>query len=184
MTNDSSADPDISPVLPVTLCKRVIAVHDLAGFTRAAQGRDALDVWAFLEAYYALCAEVVAGGGGRLVKLVGDACLAIFPADRCVEAVDAMTSLRARVAPLAVRHRLPVSSGHANLHLATIAEGELGPAGARRFDIIGEGVNHTFLLGGRLGSGLHVSEPVYRQLPNERRGAWKKQRPPATYTIG
>ena len=70
------------------------------------------------------------------------------------------------------------------MHLAIIAVGELGPAGLRRFDIIGEGVNHTFLMGGRLGPGVHVSEPVYRQLPNELRGPWKKQRPAATYSSG
>lgn len=183
MTNDTSAQTNIHSAAEVALVKRVIAVHDLAGFTRAAQGRDALDVWAFLQDYFALCAHEVAGGGGRLVKLVGDACLAVFPAEACVAAVDALTSLRAGVAPLAARHRLPVSAGHANLHLATIAEGELGPPGLRRFDVIGEGVNHTFLLGGRLGPGVHISEPVYRQLPNERRGPWRKQRPPATYTL-
>ena len=185
MSIDSSVHPDVSRApREVTLEKRVIVVYDLASFTRAAQGRDAIEVWAFLEDYYALCGDLIGGAGGRVVKFVGDACLAIFPPERCVEAVDAMTRLRAALPAVATRHRLPVSSGHANVHLATIAAGELGPPGLRRFDIIGEGVNHTFLMGGRLGPGVHVSEPVYRQLPNERRGAWRKQKPPSTYSLG
>ena len=192
MSNDSSGNPNISegpnvsawpPVGEVALRKRVIAVHDLAGFMRAAQHHDALAVWAYLDEYYALCAEQVAGAGGRVVKFVGDACLAIFPPDRCVEAVDAMAQLREQVSGLSRRRGFPVGSGATNVHLATIAEGDLGPEGLRRFDVIGEGVNHTFLLGSRMGPGVHVSEPVYRQLPNDRRGPWKKQRPPATYTL-
>ena len=48
-------------------------------------------------------------------------------------------------------------------------------------DVIGSGVNHLFLMGG--GAGLRISEPIYRQLPNEHRAPWRKQRPPATYTF-
>jgi class 3 adenylate cyclase len=69
----------------------------------------------------------------------------------------------------------------ANVHLSTVAEGELGADGDRRYDVIGAGVNHLFRMGG--GAGIRISEPVYRQLPNERRGAWRKQKPPSTYTL-
>jgi hypothetical protein len=33
------------------------------------------------------------------------------------------------------------------------------------------------------GAGIRVSEPVYRQLPNDERTPWHKYQPPATYTF-
>jgi len=163
--------------------KLVIAVHDLHGYTRAAATADDLAVATFMDEYYVLCAELVHAGGGRVVKFVGDACLAVFPPERCADAVDAVRALRARVPALAHRHHLPVAPGTSNVHLAVVAAGELGPAGDRRFDVLGAGVNHTFLLGARQGPGVHVSEPVYRALPNERRTPWRKAKPPAVYTL-
>jgi len=50
------------------------------------------------------------------------------------------------------------------VHVARVAEGELGADGDRRLDIIGTGVN-------------------YRQLPNACRSVWRKQKPPAIYTM-
>jgi hypothetical protein len=47
--------------------------------------------------------------------------------------------------------------------------------------VIGSGVNHLFNMGG--GSGLRISEPVYRQLANDARGVWRRNKPPATYSL-
>jgi class 3 adenylate cyclase len=81
---------------------------------------------------------------------------------------------------LADRHQLRLSLG-ANLHLAVIVEGHFGAGASRRIDIIGRGVNQAFLLG--RGPGIRISEPVYRQLPNEARSAWNKHKPPAIYHL-
>jgi hypothetical protein len=48
----------------------------------------------------------------------------------------------------------------ANLHLAVVADGELGPDDDRRRDVVGNRVNHLFSMGG--GPGVRISEPVYR----------------------
>ena len=111
---------------------------------------------------------------------MGDACLATFPDDRCVDAVDAAVELARAIEPIRARHGMRVEVG-ANVHLAVVAEGEFGPDDDRRYDVLGSGVNHLFLMGA--GPGVRVSEPVYRQLPNERRGAFSRQRPPATYAL-
>jgi hypothetical protein len=66
----------------------------------------------------------------------------------------------------------------ANVHLSVVAEGEFGPD--KRYDVMGTGVMHTFRMGS--GEGIRISEPVYRKLPNDRRGSWSKHQPPATYT--
>ncbi len=166
--------------MPIQENKLVLFVADLAGYTRATAALEARAVAAFLDEWYAQCAAVVRTRGGRLVKYMGDACFATFPEDRCADAVDAAMELAATIAPLRSRHCIAVEMG-ANVHMAVVAEGDFGPADDRRYDVLGSGVNHLFLMGG--GAGIRISEPVYRQLPNERRGGWRKNRPPATYTL-
>ena len=47
--------------------------------------------------------------------------------------------------------------------------------------ILGSGVNHLFRM--ESSAGVRISEPVYRQLPNDKRGPWAKEKPPATYSF-
>jgi len=171
---------DPSAGAPARICevKRVLSVIDLAGFTRAANRAPALAIAEFLDRYYGACAEAVVSAGGRVVKYMGDACFAVFPEERCADAVAAVVSLSKNTR--AFDNSWGLRFG-ANVHLGTVAEGELGPPGDRRYDVLGAEVNHLFRMGG--GSGIRLSEPVYRQLPNERRGAWHKDKPPATYRM-
>jgi len=73
--------------------RRVIVVLDLAGFTRAVGGLGALELARLVDDFYAVVDAAVVGHGGRVVKFVGDGCLALFAADDvegalgCVDAV-------------------------------------------------------------------------------------------------
>ena len=160
--------------------KLLIVAVDLAGYFKAAQNRANVEVAGFLDDFYHACAEALEPAGGRIVKFMGDACLAVFPPERAMDAIDAVAALRERAIAIGARHRMRVGMG-ANLHIATVAEGEIGPPTARRYDVIGEGVNHTFRMGGA--GSINASEPVYRRLPPERRSPWLKRKPPATYTL-
>ncbi|HEV8323166.1 MAG TPA: adenylate/guanylate cyclase domain-containing protein [Myxococcota bacterium] len=160
--------------------KLLVAMLDMAGYTRAVREARAVDVAVFLDRFYRACHEAVAGAGGRVVKFMGDACLAVFPPEQCAAALDALRGLRVEVDRLGAAHHLAVTGGHTNVHLCTVVEGEFGAPGQRRYDVLGEGVNHVFLMG--RGAGVHISEPVYRRLPSARRAGWKKNKPPATYT--
>jgi hypothetical protein len=82
---------------------------------------------------------------------------------------------------MAERYELPLALG-ANVHLASVIEGELGTGSSRRRDVVGRGVNHAFVLG--RGPGIRISEPVYRSLPSGARSAWIKHKPPAVYELG
>jgi adenylate cyclase len=159
--------------------KLVLFTADLAGYTKACASRDALSIAHFLDAWYVDCARVLRGRGGRVVKFIGDAVLAVFDEARALDAIEAASELAA-----ALRARRDdgwrVDLG-ANVHIAVVAEGDYGPADDRRYDVLGSGVNHLFLMGG--GSGIRISEPVFRQLPDDRRAAWVKHRPPATYAL-
>jgi adenylate cyclase len=164
--------------MEITETKLVLVSADLAGYTRCAAGLDALTVARFLDGWYRAAAAIIRARGGRVVKFMGDAVLAVFPEDRAVDAVDACEQMIESVR--ATRGVMKVELG-ANVHTAVVAEGEFGPDDDRRYDVLGSGVNHLFLMGGA--AGIRISEPVYRALPNERRGPWAKYRPPATYTL-
>lgn len=159
--------------------KLVLISASLAGYARATADLEALAVAAFLDDWYRQCAQTIRARGGRVVKFMGDGCLAAFPEDDCVGAIETATELQRTIEGVRSKHQLKVEIG-ANVHLAVVAEGDFGPDDDRRYDVLGSGVNHLFLMGG--GPGIRISEPVYRQLPNDRRGAWKKHRPPASYS--
>ena len=160
--------------------KLTLVMLDLAGFARAFHTRDDEQVADFLDDYYALCERVIGARSGTVVKFMGDGCLATFDGARAAEAIAAVMALERAVSELAGRHQLEVELG-ANVHLASVIAGAFGDAARPRQDVIGRGVNQTFLLG--RGAGVRISEPVYRQLPNDARSPWRKQKPPATYHL-
>ncbi|HVJ21795.1 MAG TPA: adenylate/guanylate cyclase domain-containing protein [Polyangiaceae bacterium] len=162
--------------------KRVIVVIDLTNFARAFQERSDAQLAAFLDSYYALCEEKLAapGVGGRIVKFMGDACLAVFPAELAGAAVSAVVHLQHDLDALTREQALPFAMG-ANIHMAELVEAELGGGSSRRADVIGRGVNQAFLLG--RGAGVRISEPVYRSLASGERSPWTKHKPPAVYSL-
>lgn len=160
--------------------KLVLLSADLAGYARWSGNLPATDVAEFLNAWYRLCARIIRAQGGRVVKYIGDGCFAVFPEDRAVGAVEAAAQLRSELGTLRPP-KGPTVDLSAKVHLAVVAEGEYGPADDARYDVIGSGVNHLFLMGGA--PGVRISEPVFRKLPNAARGRWRKHHPPATYEL-
>lgn len=174
----SNAPGGVSPQLSET--RLLLCVIDLAGFTRLASRHSDLEVAAFLQDYYALCESAVSEASGRVIKYIGDSVMACFPAENAADAVARIRALRTEVEGLSESRGLGMTTG-CNFHLSKVVEGEYGPRGNGRYDVIGSGVNHMFLMGG--GPGMRISEPVYRALPNDARGVWEKKRPPATYLL-
>jgi adenylate cyclase len=156
----------------------VTVMIDIARFTSAVSGMDSLEIADVLERVNAQLSGAVSNHGGRIVKYLGDGCLAVFPADASLAALDAVAEMVDAVRHVGGELGLALDLG-ANVHLCNIAEGEFGADGF--YDIIGAGVMHTFRMGA--GAGVRISEPVYRKLPSDRRAAWTKHQPPATYTL-
>jgi class 3 adenylate cyclase len=155
----------------------VMVLVDLARFTQVISELNLRETASVLDGFYRAAEEVVASAGGRVVKFVGDGCLAAFAPDEALSALEAIDTLRERVRDLGGRRGLAIDVG-ANVHLATVAEVCLGSGAVA--ELVGPGVVHTYRMGG--GPGVRMSEPVYRKLPSERRSAWRKRNPPATYT--
>jgi adenylate cyclase len=154
----------------------VLLTADLAGYARATARLAPLEVAALLDGWYRAIDAIVGGRGGRLVKYMGDGCLATFSADSCVAAVDAAAELQA--IDLGGLH--PAAAGLAigvRIHLGTVAEGEVGAD--RRHDVLGAEVNHLFRMAGA--GRVLISEPVYQRLPDGQRARWRRQDPAATY---
>ena len=155
----------------------VMALVDLARFTQVVSELSLRETAALLDGFYRAAEDVVVGAGGRVVKFVGDGCLAAFAPEEALSALEAIDTLRERVRDLGARQGLAMDVG-ANVHLATVAEVRLGSGAVA--ELVGPGVVHTYRMGG--GPGVRMSEPVYRKLPSDRRSAWRKRQPPATYT--
>jgi class 3 adenylate cyclase len=160
--------------------KLVLFSAALPGYTRATSGRAPLAIAAFMDDWYRGCSQAIRARSGRLVKYLGDGCLATFPEDGCVDAVDAATELRHALGAVQSHHPLQVELA-VNVHLATVAEGHFGPQDDRRYDVLGNGVNELFLMGG--GPGIRISSAVYQHLPDDRRAAWTPAGAPAIYTL-
>lgn len=165
-----------SASLAAFVTPRLIVLIDLAGYTKSYQSNDDLHIAAMVQDYYALCTAAIGGAGGTLIKFMGDGCLATFAPEDAPRAVEALVALTAEIDMLAKRHQVSIALG-ANVHLASVVEGTFGG----RLDVLGRGVNQTFLLGG--GRGIRLSEPAYRALPSDARSPWTKHKPPAIYTL-
>jgi len=155
----------------------VMILVDLARFTQAVSELSLRETAELLDQFYRATEEVVAQGGGRVVKFVGDGCLAAFAPDDVLAALHTVDAVAARVRGLAEARGLAMEVG-ANVHLGTVAEARLGTAAVA--ELVGMSVIHTYRMGG--GPGVRISEPVYRKLPSGHRSKWRKRQLPATYS--
>jgi adenylate cyclase len=172
----------MSTSAPAELVERrlVMVMVDLAGFSRAIAPLSSMQLALLVDDFYRLMADRIEAGGGRIVKFVGDGCLAVFDEADAGAAVQCVRGLTDPVRALGTEHGVALDVG-ANIHLSVVVEGELGTGASRGYDVLGAGVIHVFRMGA--GPGVRISEPVYRKLPNDERGPWKKQQPPATYAL-
>ena len=111
---------------------------------------------------------------------MGDTCLAEFPPDETTAFGDTVDKLRTDGRSLGDKHGVPIGMG-TNLHIERVVEVTFGATASRWTDVVGRGVNQTFLLGWR--SGIRLSEPVYRALPSDPRSPSHKHKPPAIYVL-
>lgn len=121
----------------------VFAVTSVSAATAAGRAHGDLETAAVLAEYYALVGEAVALSEGKVVKVMGDGVLVVFPLGRAQEAVEALRILQSSATALwsefDVRCRLQVKVGSGPL-----ASGAMGPPGAERFDVYGTALNNLF----------------------------------------
>jgi class 3 adenylate cyclase len=154
-----------------------VAFFDLSRMSEWSSSEADTRVASFFQAFYELAAGHVEPAGGRIVKFMGDAGLAVFPTEAAEGVIFALCELtaaaRARAREFGLDTYLNVS-----VHVGPVLAGSFGPEGAERFDVVGKTVNIAARLGRR---GVTLSPQAFRCLGAEARKRFQKITPPVTY---
>lgn len=132
----------------------------------------------FLDGYYALCSKHIETRGGEVIKYMGDACMAIFDEEACLQAIDAVIAIRDAFPDYCRANGAPITEIHGAVHIGELVIGEFGPQGFR--DVMGRTPSTLFKMAG---TGIAISEQAYRKLPSDQRGAWRKRGGQVTYIL-
>jgi len=124
----------------------VLAVADIAGFARRCKTLDDQEVLTALDRFYEAVGEQAAQVGGTVVKCIGDAVLMTFPIETAQAAVTALSEMRSILNRDAMNPILKGGEVHVRIHCGPVACGEIGPKGAKRYDVIGNAVNELFMI--------------------------------------
>jgi adenylate cyclase len=155
----------------------LVVFADLTRFGAQSQRLRDVELADTLDEYYRLVADAVTTAGGRPVKFIGDAALAVFPETGVDPGVSAVLDLKSAVDRLMATRgwdcRLVVKA-----HFGTVVAGPFGPRGSERFDVIGKTVNTAATLDA---SGVTLSVTAFRKLGPALRQRFKKHTPPITY---
>jgi class 3 adenylate cyclase len=156
----------------------LIAITSFNRYTGQVASLDDLEVARVMAEYYDLASRAIRGAGGRVVKFIGDATLAVFPSDGVDRGVLCLLDLKDAA------DRFMADRGWdchlvVKAHYGTVAQGQFGAAVDRRYDVFGKAVNVAFRLDA-LG-GVSLSVEAFRQLGPDVRARFKKHTPPITY---
>lgn len=121
----------------------VFAVTMVLASTKACAAHGDAAMFDVLSDYYALVARAVTPAGGRVIKVMGDGILLVFPPDRARQAVTVLRAVQAdataRWQRFDERCRVQVKVG-----AGVLTCGLLGPPGQERYDIVGQALNALF----------------------------------------
>lgn len=159
--------------------KAALLEMDILNTVQIAQSCESNAAFAlFLDASYELYSEQVNAHDGEVIKYLGDSCLAMFDEADCVKAIDCVTATRDAFPAICDRFGIKSTGIRATVHTGEVIYGKFGPEG--QTDILGRSANELFTTRGR---GITITEPVYRKLPSDRRGEWKKHGGQVVYTL-
>lgn len=130
-----------------TSLRAAVWTCDLRGFTGLSDRLPALEVTRLLDAYFERVVDAVTRHGGEVLKFIGDAILAVFPADEDPGPACARALAAARLAVTSIEQSNasrsePLAIGVA-LHLGEVFYGNIGGSGRLDFTVIGAAVNEV-----------------------------------------
>lgn len=153
----------------------LIVFADLTRFMVNSRGTPDAALAEMLDGYYRHAEGAVAAAGGRMVKFMGDAFLAIWPEERAGTGVVALPGLKRDIDAWWTERgwdsRLVVKA-----HFGRVVAGPFGAE--ERFDVIGNEVNVAATLPART---VSLSADAFRCLESGERKAFKKHTPPVVY---
>jgi class 3 adenylate cyclase len=153
----------------------LIVFGDLTRFMANSRSTPDAVLAELLDEYYRHAEGLVATAGGRVVKFMGDAFLALWPEARAGSGVEALPVLKRDIdAWWAARgwDSRVVLKAH-------FGRAVVGPFGAdARFDVIGNEINVAATLPART---VSLSAEAFRRLENGKRRAFRKHSAPVVY---
>jgi class 3 adenylate cyclase len=135
-------------------------------------------VIAFLDGFYRLCSHHIETGGGEVIKYMGDSCLALYDAKDCVAAIRDVQAIRHEFPDYSREFGLPNGDVRSAIHIGEVVTGKFGPQGIK--DVLGKAPGVVLSMDG---SGIRITEKVYRKLPSSERGPWRKKSSNVTYIL-
>jgi len=154
-----------------------VAFFDLSRISEWASAEQDSRVAAFFQGFYAQAAEHIEGAGGRIVKFMGDAGLAVFEPDAAEDVIFSLCRFASDAHGLGRRVGLQTHLSVA-VHVGPVLAGSFGAPGAQRFDVIGKTVNVAARLGR---GGVTLSAQAFRCLSAKARQRFEKIQRPITY---
>ena len=147
-------------------CELLVAFSDLSAFKHFAQDQSEEQLFAAMAEYYELVGDIVAEGGGNIVKFIGDSALLVFPADAVDTGVLALRALKERWEEFFAA-RSDTCRQLVEVHFERVCCGPIGTRDDKRFDVFGHAVSFSALL---TSDGLSITPQVFRRLtPQTRR---------------
>lgn len=155
----------------------MIVFLDLNSYSAQIAEVEDIEVARVMRGFYRLVGEAVEAAGGRVVKFIGDAALVVFPPELADECVSTVLRLKGKAEEYFAAQGWNCRM-IAKVHFGTVAAGDFGTPGDRRYDVLGKAVN----VAARLKSnGIALSAEAFQQLGAELRKSFSKNTPPVTY---
>jgi len=98
-----------------------------------------------LDGWYELVGATVAPSGGRVIKTIGDGALIVWDDGKHDDAVGAVIALKQQADAWLAQRGWPCRV-MAKVHVGPVRAGDFGPAGDKRFDVLGKNVNATAMM--------------------------------------
>ncbi len=134
----------------------IVGFFDLTDFAKWSEARPPRELLDLATEFFERTGRAIAGGGGRLVKAIGDAGMFVFPTDDPDRAVLSLQAMKRDCDAWLAKRGYP-GVMVVKVQLGPVACGQVGPPGGERFDVYGATVNRAAMMRGRsftLGAGL------------------------------
>lgn len=123
--------------------ENVIVIYgDITNFAKLFEIKDNNEIFNLVSEFYELAGNIIDANGGKVVKLIGDSFIAIFPAEKAEGLLDVLKLLQKDVDEL-LKSRNTDSRIHISAHIGPVIYGKVGTKNDKRLDVFGTTVNDT-----------------------------------------
>ncbi|HEY2806699.1 MAG TPA: adenylate/guanylate cyclase domain-containing protein [Gemmatimonadales bacterium] len=138
----------------------LIVFADFSGYSAQVERQPDLEVARVLDDWYELAGGAIAASGGRVVKFIGDALLAVFPPEHIDRGVAGMLDLKDTADRFMAGHGWQCILV-VKMNFGSVAAGHFGIGTDRHYDVLGKAVNAAARLKSK---GIIISGEVFKRV--------------------